>query len=31
MINLRNEIDAWPMLAAIIILVGGLLALIGGR
>ena len=28
MVNLRNEIDAWPMLAAIIILVGGLLALV---
>ena len=28
MINLRNEIDAWPMLACIIILVGGLRALV---
>jgi len=28
MINLRNEIDSWPMLAAIIILLGGLLALV---
>jgi hypothetical protein len=28
MVNLRNEIDAWPMLATLIILLGGLLALV---